>query len=930
MIGWFAAAWLCLQVIPAAAAAADTGLPREMISNVRIEIVDPPPGETDWAGLARSLILIEAGDRFSENALRQSIAALEQSNRFRSIHVDAEESAAAGDDIVVVFKLTPFRLVKDVRIEGAYPVFERRVLNDMTVFPGDNYVATEIAEQAAAIERLFVQQGYIAPQVTLGTWQDPQDGHYLVLVDIHKDAYYRIESVEFTGNRAFSDRHLKTKMATWRWSLAPGSSGRFVEKDLKDDVKALVAFYRSKGYAEATVVETIRRDPGTATVALTLTVDEGPRYEVAFEGNAHFRDWTLKKDLVLSSEGNRNDRGLRKSLRQIRDRYRKEGFLNASVTLDDQLVETEAGPVRRVQFNIQEGSRSIVTSVDVSGNASIPAGRIEKQMLTSEPGLLEDGAYTPRKLEEDRRAIEALYLREGYPHAVIRTEASPQPESGSVAVSITIEENRQVLVKTVRIEGFPELTAEGAMDILALRPGAPFQEKLLREDEKTLSALVSEKGFPFVTASSVATFSEDQREAGVVYTIDPGPFVELGTVHVTGNFRTRAHIIQNELTLETGDPFSTQRVLSAQKDLRDMGIFSSVQLKTVGLKERREAVDLFIEVEERTPYYVEFGGGYESDRGLFVNAGTGDINFLGANKKIWLSGQVSEIGYRADAGIGEPRLLGSRVSGAFQVFTEKREEFNQPFGTRQTGASLTFNRRWWDKLTLSLRFDFDQRDQYTTGFSSENIEKRTTDEFRSRSVLSATPGIAYDTRDSFIRPRKGFFSAARVDISKGLRDDFDSFLRYRLDARYFTTPWPRLTLAILGRAGTIDPYGNELKVPDDQLFFLGGIENVRGYDENLLAFDVDGNPLGGRKMAVLSLESRIDLGRNFELTLFYDTGLVDDTYDATYDESFRSSVGVGLRYITPIGPMGLLYGRKIDPRPGESDDRWHLSIGYTF
>ncbi len=486
------------------------------------------------------------------------------------------------------------------------------------------------------------------------------------------------------------------------------------------------------------------------------------------------------------------------------------------------------------------------------------------------------------------------------------------------------------MVKTVRIEGVPEPGAEGALDLIALKPGAPFQEKLLREDEKALSALVSEKGFPFAATSSAVAFPENRHEASVVYTVDPGPFVELGRVLIVGNFRTRERIVQNELSLETGDPFSPKRILSAQKDLRDMGLFNSVQLKTVGLKERRKAVDLFIELEERKPYYVEFGGGYESDRGVFANAGAGDINFLGRNQKIWLSGQVSEIGYRADAGIAEPRLLESSVSSAFQVFTEKREEFNKAFGTRQTGASLTFKRRWWEKLTLSLRFDFDERNQFATGFSRENIDKQATDELRSRSALSATPGIAYDTRDSFIRPRRGVFSAASVDISKGLRDDLDSFLRYRIDARYFTTPWPRLTLAVLGRAGTIDPYGDEVKVPDDQLFFLGGIENVRGYDENLLAFNADHDPLGGRRMAVLSLESRVDLGRIFELTLFHDSGLIDDTYDADYDERFRSSVGLGLRYLTPIGPMGLLYGRKIDPLPGESDDRWHVSIGYTF
>ena len=920
---------LWIGVSPTGSASAEgAGLSQETtVSGVRIEIVDPPPLKTDWDGMARSLIYIKAGDRFSEDILEQTIEALKQCNRFHEIHVDAEKESG---HIVLVFKLTPFRLVKDVKVSGAYPLFERKVLNAMTVFPGDNYVASEIAEQATPIERLFKQQGYIAPHVDLGTWQDPQDGNHVVFVDIRKGPYYRLERLDTTGNRSFSDQRLKAKMSIWRWSLVPGSGGRFIEKDLKDDVKNLVAFYRAKGYPDCTITSRTRLDPDTGRVSVVLTIEEGPRYEVAFSGNRHFWRYTLEKQVVLLSEGNRNDRGLKKSLRQLRGFYRKEGFLTSSVEVEDHLENGPEAPVRHIRFVIDEGPRSIVSSVDVSGNVALSTRRVENQMLTTEPGLLASGAYTPKKLAEDRKAIEALYAREGYPETVVQTEATPDKATGKVVIAVKIDEKQQVLVQSVAIEGLPGIARKEALKVLALKAGAPFQEKVLNEDQQALSALVSERGFPFVSTFSNVTFSEDRHQAAIVYTVDPGPSVEVGDLNISGNFRTKARIIRNELAVEPGDRFSPKGILSAQKDLRDMGIFNSVRMKTVGLREKRRKVDLFVEVEERKPYYVEFGGGYESDRGVFAKAGTGDINFLGTNKKIWLSGQLSQIGYRADAGIAEPRLLGSRISAALQTFAERREEFNQPFGTQRYGTSLTFTRKWMGKLTGSLKFDFDQRDQFATQYSQENLEKEETDEFRSRSVLSLTPGITYDTRDSFIRPRKGLYSSASVDMSKGLRDDLDSFLRYKFEVRYYTTPWSRVTFAALGRAGYIDPYGDESKVPDDQLFYLGGIENVRGYDENLLAYDAAGDALGGRKAVVLSLESRVDLGHDFELTLFYDTGLVGDTYDPDYDESFRSSVGVGLRYITPIGPMGLLYGHKIDPRPGESDGRWHVSIGYTF
>ena len=136
----------------------------------------------------------------------------------------------------------------------------------------------------------------------------------------------------------------------------------------------------------------------------------------------------------------------------------------------------------------------------------------------------------------------------------------------------------------------------------------------------------------------------------------------------------------------------------------------------------------------------------------------------------------------------------------------------------------------------------------------------------------------------------------------------------------------------MGRAGIIDPVGSTDKVPEDQLFFLGGTASVRGFGENLLRYDTDGDPLGGRVAIAGTVEARIDLGRRLELACFFDTGRVTETLEpaARDTKGFRSSAGIGLRYLTPIGPVGFLYGHKLDRKPGESAGRFHFTIGYTF
>jgi outer membrane protein insertion porin family len=169
-----------------------------------------------------------------------------------------------------------------------------------------------------------------------------------------------------------------------------------------------------------------------------------------------------------------------------------------------------------------------------------------------------------------------------------------------------------------------------------------------------------------------------------------------------------------------------------------------------------------------------------------------------------------------------------------------------------------------------------------------------------------------------------------VDISKGVENPEDDFLKYRGEGRAFWSPLTRLTLAGTTRLGYITPYGDSRDVPQDQLFFLGGISDVRGFEENLLRFDANGDAVGGRNSLSGSLEARIDLGLDFELTLFYDIGRLNDSVGAVGDYDWRDSLGAGLRYITPIGPIGILYGHKLDRRSGESAGQFHFAIGYSF
>jgi len=133
-----------------------------------------------------------------------------------------------------------------------------------------------------------------------------------------------------------------------------------------------------------------------------------------------------------------------------------------------------------------------------------------------------------------------------------------------------------------------------------------------------------------------------------------------------------------------------------------------------------------------------------------------------------------------------------------------------------------------------------------------------------------------------------------------------------------------------GRVGDITPFEDASTIPEDQLFFLGGTSTVRGFDENLLRFDSAGNAVGGLTSILGNIETRVDLASDIEFSLFYDIGSVRRALVDQGSDGFRSSVGVGLHYLTPIGPIGVYYGHKLDRKPGESAGRFHFTIGFRF
>jgi outer membrane protein insertion porin family len=901
-----------------------------LISSITIALKDVSADSTMLKKLAGRMITLKVGDSFSIEALQKSIDILKGSDLFQKIHIpDPVEKEGR---IELTFELTPFSLIKEIHVDGEFPMLEAEVIKVMNLRVGDPFDPKAVPELEKSVLTVFLKNGYINPKVSVISKLDKEDGRTSLFVTIQKGGYYHIKRVALEGNRAEFDLELLTRLKTWQASELLLGAAQFLEKDVDRDLKNLIRLYRQDGYADVEIVPVITKNAETREVEILFRIQEGPRYKILFSGNTAFSDAELKKELPLFERGNSGDLALKRGVRAIRDRYLNAGYSKVQVKIVDDTAKEKEPAIRDLTIRIEEGPQTRIRTLRIQGNERMEEGKIRAKMTTSESGLGKIGGFYSKAWEEDKKAIAALYRENGFLNLNLDEALTLEKDSitgGShLDVVLNIQEGKQTLVGKTVFNGLSVLTEKEAQEVLVLKSGAPYQEDRIRDDKSALLERISEKGYPYAAVSESVGFQEDHAAADITYNIDEGPYVRIGDLFVRGNFRTNRKVVLDRVEVREGKSFSLRNILEETRKVSRIQAFENTRLQLIGLDEKSEEVDVVWNVEERKPYLFEIGGGYDTAREFYALGRLEDRNLFGRNKSIWIDGEYSRISYLGEAGITDPDFFRSGISASGSFFAEKQEKKNHSFGIRRFGSSVNFQKSMRTLFEGGVAFRYEGRKQFR--LDSEPILPEEQEQYEPRTLFTVTPSLQYASVDSYVRPKKGWVARGSLDASKGLDNTLDDFIRYRLEARYYLTPVNRITLALRARWGFIYSYASENDVADDQLFYLGGLGDVRGFEENMLRVDADGDAVGGREEFLGNMEVRYDLGASFEVSVFLDLGGIRDTETDIGNDDFRASMGIGLNYITPVGPVSLMYGHKLNRKEGESSGRIHFSIGYTF
>jgi outer membrane protein insertion porin family len=873
------------------------------------------------------LVAVRAGDPVTPDLLERNLRLLRATGLFENVAGGLTQVPGGAG---VVFTVRPHPIVAAVRIRGNFFVLERDLASLLRLRQAEPFREELVRGDVERLRRHYEEQGYEATGVTGEISRE--GGQVRVTYRIVEGRPRVIGEVVLRGNKSLGEAEVLGVLGITRHSF-------FRDSDLQRGLDRLRDFYQRRGYldvrATAQVAGTEGRlgflaalanplkglltlgPEGYRLVAVTVEIDEGRRYEAVFRGLSTFGEGDLRPLLTFQRTGFFDEEEVAAGRESILAFYQERGHYLAEV---DAQADYETG---RVVYEVRENRPVTVAEVQVRGFTHFTEDWVRTRLeVRASPG-------SPLKasgLERDRRRIESWYGEEGFTQAEVPApEVWPEASAAGAVVVYTVREGPRTLVRYVSLSGASALPPARLLEIAGLRGGEPYRAAALQTAVDRVRSAYARAGYPRCVVTARPDFAEGRQFVDLRLTVDEGRPQRLGAVAVTGNRRTARRVILRELPLKPGSPLDPEALAKAKSDLYDLGLFREVRLTLPEPVAPEAPQDLVLAVRERPTGFVGFGLGYSSDERFrgFVEAG--EQNLFGTGRGLRWKSKVSSIGYRHDLYYQEPWLLDFDLEGQTDFYLESREE--EGYDVERRGLALGVNRELKRRLVLTLRYRYEFVDY-------ANVVPELTQELgplESFKIGSVSASFDYDRRDNPISPRRGSFHGGSVEFARPFLGGDASFTKYQLESSWYLPLWAGAEMAVALRGGFTQLLLAAGDLPLSERFFLGGDNTVRGYDyKEIGPKDDAGTPLGGNAFALGNLELRFNLLAKLRGVLFFDGGELWAEQAGLPSSGFKTAVGAGLRYETPVGPVRLDWGRKVQPEPGESTSRWHLTIGYPF
>jgi len=737
-----------------------------------------------------------------------------------------------------------------------------------------------------------------------------------------------IEKIQIVGNLRIGKDVILSKIKT-----KPGDI--FDPKKLNEDLKAIYKM----GYFEN--IE-LKINKGIKGVIVTFEIKENPSVrEVIFRGNEKVKTDDLLKIVDIEEGEIITPKELDKAIENIKMYYEQLGFSGTQVS-----IETEKAPPAQINivFNIKEGKKKYIKKIKFIGNKVFSDKTLKKYLSISEKTVFspikkitqyirafirpepvaEPGVYNIAFLRRDLGKIEAVYKNKGYIDVKIG-EPIVEEEPDGVIIKIPIEEGPQYKVGKVKINQdlFPE---KKIYKKIQTSPGKIFSLKTLREDESILIHLFADYGYAYAKVDTKIEKDPKNRLVNITFDIDKGPVVYIGRIEIEGNTKTRDKVIRRELKIAEGWPYSASRIEESEARLRRLGYFEEVKIeKEKGVKE--EEINLKVKVKEMLTGSFAIGGGYSSYDKFVIMGDITERNFLGKGQRITLFARLGARTTRYSINFFDPYFKDSRYSLGWSLYN-LRFQYDD-FTKDSKGGSIRIGYGFTPELSgyIGYRYDDTQLEDLSEDVAQIILESK---DINITSALQA--GAIYDSRNRYFLPTKGWYHKLEIEYAGEYLGGESNFVKLEGEHQVYFPIFKLIGHIKLGYGYITE--GGARKVPVYERLFLGGINSVRGFKYGDISpkDPKTGDKIGGTRMFYFQTETIFPLIKNINLNgvVFFDIGNVWDIKTDFHTSDIRKSIGVGLRWLSPFGPLRIEWGYNIDRKPDEDSSNFNFRIGGEF
>lgn len=707
--------------------------------------------------------------------------------------------------------------------------------------------------------------------------------------------------------------------------IRPGDT---LERDALDN--AVKSLFSTGLFADVT----LKQSGGT----LIVNVVENPVInKIAFEGNDQVDDEELMAEIQLRPRQVFTRTKVQADVSRIYQVYRRSGRF--SILVEPKVIRLDQNRVNLV-FEITEGDLTTVSSIRFVGNKRFDDAQLRGEITTKESRwyrfFAADDRYDPDRLAFDQEQLRKFYLSEGYADfELISAVAELSDKRDHFFITFTLEEGQRYKVNKIDIDSrLKDFDASVLNEEMRFAEGDWYNANLVQETVDHMTDRLGDLQYAFVNVRSNVERNKEEATVDITFQINEAPRVFVERIDISGNLRTQDRVIRREILLSEADPYNRSKLARSEQRVRDLNYFETVDLDVKpGSAPDKTVVD--VNVSEKSTGELSVGAGFSTSDGPLADISITERNLLGKGQSLRLSAIAAAERSELQLSFTEPYFTGRDVSAGFDLFHTIRDlQDESSFDQRRTGGALRVGYPLSERWRQTLRYRA-ERNEITDVDNTASLFIRQQEGVRDTSALSSQ--IVYDNRDSKIFPTDGWLIWFDTEVA-GLGGDAQ-YVSGKTGTSYFYPIADNWVFNTLGEVGAIEAYGDEI-VQINERFFLGG-SSLRGFERSGIGprDSVTADSLGGNRFyrgsVELTMPTPLPEEYGFRSHLFSDFGSLWDVDDASgvnllEEETVRASVGVGLSWRSPFGPIRADFSTPIAEEDFDETESFRFDFGTRF